>query len=131
MNLFAILGALNGFLAVALAAFGTHALVDTANAAQMVSLQKAAHYQMVHALALLAAGWMAEARPGKAARIAGWAFFFGIIFFCGAVYSIGFSGSRALAPAAPVGGTLLMVGWLTLALAAFRKKPFQKERRIE
>ncbi len=121
MNLFAALGALNGFLAVALAAFGAHALADAASVAQMASFEKANHYQMVHALALLAAGWMVEARPGKAARIAGWAFFFGIVFFCGAVYSIGLSGSRALAPAAPVGGVLFMVGWLSLAFAAFRK----------
>ena len=122
MNLFAGVGAINGFLAVALAAIGTHALADTASAAQMASFQKATYYQMTHALALIGAGWVASAKPSKAASIAGWAFIVGITLFCGAVYSIGLTGSQILAPAAPVGGTLLMIGWLALAVAAFKRK---------
>jgi len=121
VNLFAGLGALNGFLAVALAAFGTHALADGATAAQMATFHKATYYQMVHGLALIGAGWLSTAKPGKLAQLAGWAFFLGIVLFCGSVYSIGLTGSRAVAPAAPVGGTLLMIGWLAMAIAAFRR----------
>ena len=120
MNLFAGVGAINGFFAVAMAAFGAHALADSVSATQMASFQKATYYQMVHALALLAAGWITVSKPSKAATISGWAFAFGIVFFCSAVYCIGLTGSQVLAPAAPIGGSLLMIGWLALAAAAFK-----------
>ena len=121
MNLFAGLGALNGFFAVALAALGTHGLADGATAAQMATFHKATYYQMVHGLALIGVGWLSTAKPGKWAQLAGWAFLLGIGLFCGSVYSIGFTGARTFAPAAPIGGTLLMVGWLAMAVAAFKR----------
>lgn len=121
MNLFAGLGALNGFFAVALAALGTHALADGATAAQMATFHKATYYQMVHGLALIGAGWLTTVKPGRLPQVSGWAFFLGILLFCGSVYSIGLTGSRALESAAPVGGTLLMIGWLTMAVAAFKR----------
>jgi uncharacterized membrane protein YgdD (TMEM256/DUF423 family) len=48
------------------------------------------------------------------------AFLAGIILFCGAVWVTTLSGLR-LGPIAPLGGTLLMLGWGLLALAALKR----------
>ncbi len=41
----------------------------------------------------------------------------GLVLFCGAVYALALGGVR-LGMVAPVGGTLLMVGWALLGLSA-------------
>ena len=55
-----------------------------------------------------------------AARLAHWAgaaFVVGLVLFCGAVYALALGGLR-LPMLAPVGGSLLMLGWLLLAASA-------------
>ena len=69
-----------------------------------------------HALALLACGlWVP--RGGRLADCAAAAFAAGIVLFCGGVYAVGLLGVR-LPMMAPMGGTLLMVGWLLLGVSA-------------
>ncbi len=58
-------------------------------------------------------------RGGALADWAGAAFTLGLLAFCGAVYALALGGVR-IGPLAPVGGTLLMLGWLLLALSALR-----------
>ena len=65
---------------------------------------------------LIAVGLWAP-RGGRLADAAGMAFTLGIALFCGAVYAIGLFGAH-LGIMAPVGGTLLMVGWLLLGISA-------------
>ena len=68
-------GAVWGFLAVAMGAFGAHGLKDRlAELGQAASFQTAAHYHMYCALALLAVGSLIlSGRSGIAATVAGWA----------------------------------------------------------
>jgi uncharacterized membrane protein YgdD (TMEM256/DUF423 family) len=84
-------------------------------------LRNALQMQGWHALALLFAGLWA-ARGGIAAHLAGAAFVAGVLLFCGAVYLLALFGIRAPA-VAPIGGTLLMLGWLLLAISAWRRQP--------
>ena len=81
---------------------------------QMV--RSAIEMQGWHALALLACGLWAP-RGGRLADWAGAAFAAGIVLFCGAVYVLGLAGMH-LGIIAPMGGTLLMVGWLLFGLSA-------------
>jgi uncharacterized membrane protein YgdD (TMEM256/DUF423 family) len=79
-------------------------------------------YQMWHALALLGVAWLAERAESAGripwfARLAGAAFVVGIALFSGTLYVFGVSGAVWLSGAAPVGGTLLMAGWILLALS--------------
>jgi uncharacterized membrane protein YgdD (TMEM256/DUF423 family) len=69
-----------------------------------------------HALALLACGLWAD-RGGRLADWAGAAFAAGLVVFCGAVYALALGGMR-LPMVAPIGGTLLMLGWALLAASA-------------
>ena len=105
------IAALSGFLAVALGAFGAHALrptlilLNTADTWGTASL-----YHLVHSVALLC---IALARP--TARLGFWLMLGGIVLFSGSLYVFALTGMKSVAPIAPVGGTFLLAGWLVLA----------------
>ncbi|HET6196197.1 MAG TPA: DUF423 domain-containing protein [Acetobacteraceae bacterium] len=106
------LGALAGLTAVAMAALAAHGLDQAA----LAMARSALEMQGWHALALLACGLWAP-RGGRLADCAGAAFVLGIVLFCGAIYALALWGVRVpVVP--PVGGTLLMLGWLLLGLSA-------------
>ncbi|GAC1347249.1 MAG: hypothetical protein NVSMB18_31710 [Acetobacteraceae bacterium] len=107
------LGAFVGLLAVIAAAGAAHGAVDAARA-------RASAAQMLgwHALALIACGlWGAQG--GQLTHWAGGLFALGLTLFCGAVYSP-ILGGPSLGMTAPVGGGLLMLGWLALGVSALR-----------
>ena len=110
-------GSLAGGTAVGLSALRAHALrLDDASLAM---LDSALTMQGWHALALLAAGLIAR-RAGLLAHLAATCFVAGIVLFCGSVYALAFAGLR-VGPTAPIGGTLLMLGWLLLAASALTR----------
>lgn len=114
-------GALNGLLAVAAGAFGAHGLEGAVPPADLAAFRTAFNYHMYHALALLAVAWQAEKSTGaRPICVAGWCFLTGIILFCGSLYVLGVTGSRALVLLAPLGGVLFMAGWGALAWFALR-----------
>lgn len=112
-------GAILGALAVAAGAFGAHALRDRLDARALGWFETAAHYQIVHALALVAVGLLAgSGRAGVATNAAGWSFLVGTLIFAGTLDGLALGGPRWLGAITPIGGTLLIVGWLALAGAA-------------
>jgi len=112
-------GALAGLGAVAMAAVAAHALPERLDAAAMQIMRSALQMQGWHALALLFTGLWAP-RGGIAAHLAGAAFVAGLLLFCGAVYALALFGLHSAA-VAPIGGTLLMLGWLLLGCSVFRR----------
>jgi len=118
-RLWLFLGALSGLIAVALSAWAAHGAPAALEAAPRRAIDSALAMQGWHALALLAAGLMAE-RGRRLAHAAGAAFALGILLFCGAVWW-GAMGGVALGPVAPAGGMLLMAGWLLLGLSALAR----------
>jgi uncharacterized membrane protein YgdD (TMEM256/DUF423 family) len=109
------LGALAGLTAVAMAAVAAHGL-GRLDAGALAMVRSAIEMQVWHALALLACGlWVP--RGGRLADWAGAAFALGIVLFCGGVYALALFDVR-VAMVAPVGGTLLMLGWLLLGVSA-------------
>jgi uncharacterized membrane protein YgdD (TMEM256/DUF423 family) len=109
------LGALAGFTAVAMAALAAHGLEDLPPPALQM-LRNAMQMQGWHALALLACGLWAP-RGGRLADAAGAAFAAGTVLFCGAIYALVLM-QLHLAMVAPIGGTLLLLGWLLLGVSA-------------
>ena len=110
MNLVAILAALSGALAVAAGAFGAHAAHG--DAAEW--LKTGGHYQLVHAVAALVA-WRLDAR-GPA-----WCFVAGGALFAGTLYLMALGLPRWLGAITPIGGALLIGGWLWLAWVVARR----------
>ena len=110
------IGALAGLGAVAMAAAAAHALTAL-SPQQLRAVDAAVQMQGWHALALVACGLLAMQRPGRVVHAAGAAFALGMLLFCGAVYASALAGI-ATGPMAPIGGTLLMLGWVLLGAAA-------------
>jgi uncharacterized membrane protein YgdD (TMEM256/DUF423 family) len=113
------LGALAGLLAVALAAMAAHGL-EAIGPARLAMLRNANEMQGWHALALLFCGLWAP-RGGRLADAAGVAFTLGLLLFCAAVDTLALSG-ESLGMLAPIGGTLLMLGWAFLLASACRAR---------
>jgi len=130
------IGAISGFLAVALGAFGAHGLRDhfkvnendpyevkVRNERMMENFETGARYQMYHALALVAVAVVSVVgKSGKSVCVAGWAFVLGTILFSGSLYVLVLTGQRWLGAITPFGGGAFLVGWAALALAASRPK---------
>lgn len=114
------LGALVAFLAVALGAFGAHALKDRLAPDMTAIWQTAVQYHGWHALALLAAGLVLLQRPDATAiAIAGWLFLAGVVLFSGSLYALALTGVRGFGAVTPVGGVALLAGWAAFAWGAW------------
>lgn len=118
-----VAGAVFGALSVAFGAFGAHALRARLDAGALATFETGARYQMHHALALLAVGWLAAGQPSRATNTAGVAFVVGTILFSGSLYLMTLLGVRALGAITPLGGVAFLVGWIALAVAAARQVP--------
>lgn len=118
MRIWLALAALNGFVAVAFGAAGSHILSGQLDAADLERVRLAADYQLFHAIALLGVAAMAERRGKLRLFMAGLCFALGIAGFSGGLYARALGGV-GLGPIVPIGGTLLLLGWVWLFAAAF------------
>jgi uncharacterized membrane protein YgdD (TMEM256/DUF423 family) len=123
-------GAIWGFLAVAMGAFGAHGLQERFDTlgkyAENLTSQRlseifhsGAQYHMFCALALLAVGILAQTGRGSAAlETAGWSLLSGSLLFSGSLYALATTGIKWLGAITPIGGLGMLIGWLALAVAA-------------
>lgn len=101
--------------AVALGAFGAHALESTLGANRMDTFETAVRYHMWHALGLMALAF--SPRPVRIARIS---LLIGVVLFSGSLYALVFTNAPMWGAVAPVGGTALIAGWLLAGWAHLR-----------
>lgn len=114
MKLFLLLGIINGFLAVALGAFGAHGLEGKLSEKSLGIWDKAVNYQMFHTMALLITGLLLAKIQSGGMLWAGWMFFIGIVLFSGSLYLYSTTGVKTLAMITPFGGVAFLVGWVLL-----------------
>ncbi len=109
-NLFLFrVGAALCFLAVALGAFGAHALRETLDAHRAHAIwNTAVLYHFLHGLALL----VLSLYPGH--RLVGALFVAGIALFSGSLYVLALTQATWLGPITPVGGLCFLAGWACL-----------------
>ena len=95
-----------------------------ADVATATLLQTGAIYGMIHAAALLAIIGLAQGREPRrgAAAFAGWCFAAGIVLFSGAQFLHAATGVRQFGWAVPFGGTAFILGWLSVAILACRRR---------
>ncbi len=105
----AILAALSGAIAVAAGAFGAHGATGVAQE----WLKTGGQYQLIHAVAALVAIRMEARGPG-------WLFVVGAAIFAGTLYLMALGAPRWFGAITPIGGVLLIGGWLWLAWIAMR-----------
>lgn len=107
----AVLAALSAAMAVAAAAFGAHA-ASTPKAASW--LETGGHYQLTHALAvLLLVRWPGFAKP--ALMLLG-----GSVLFALTLYLMAVGAPRWFGAITPIGGVLMIGGWLWAARSLAR-----------
>jgi len=125
LTTFVRLGAIYGFLGVALGAFGAHALHDRISPDWLAVYQTGVQYHLIHALALLFVGLIAAHLPpaaARTARVSGTLFATGILLFSGSLYALALTGYKKLGIITPFGGICFLVGWALLAVAVSRRE---------
>jgi uncharacterized membrane protein YgdD (TMEM256/DUF423 family) len=123
-------GALLAAAGVALGAFGAHGLEKQlqllgreANLSQRVAwFETGVRYHLYHALALVAVAALARTSASGAYQVAAIAFLLGIALFSGSLYAMTFGEDswRKLGAVTPLGGLAFLVGWVCVAVAAWR-----------
>jgi uncharacterized membrane protein YgdD (TMEM256/DUF423 family) len=110
-----VVSAVSGALAVALGAFGAHALKARLAAEMLAIWHTAVLYHLLHSAVLAA---LALAGPPRPIGVPGGLFVAGVAIFSGSLYVLALTGVRWLGAITPIGGLCLIAGWLSLALLA-------------
>lgn len=115
-NVILILGGVFGGLAVVFGAFGAHALKKRFSPELQKSFETGVKYQMYHALILILCGQIFSFSQFSQDLMA-WCFIAGTILFSFSIYGLTLSSSsgkkwRFLGPVTPLGGLLLVSGWV-------------------
>ncbi|KYG90169.1 DUF423 domain-containing protein [Metasolibacillus sp. FSL H7-0170] len=119
-----ISGAIHGFLAVALGAFGAHALEDILDDYSTGIWDTAVQYQMFHAGALILIGILMSAKifgEIKQLKIAMICLNLGIVFFSGSLFILALTGIGVLGAVTPIGGVLFLTSWVLIIVATLKK----------
>lgn len=119
---FVFCGALLGFVGLAAGAFGAHILQQRLAPESLTIFEVGVRYQMYHALAILLTVLLMSVIPGYWPMMAGYFFISGTIIFSGSLYILVFSGVKAWGAVTPIGGVLLLLGWISLTLMAFAQR---------
>lgn len=98
------LAALSAALAIAAGAFGAHRFIGK----EAEWLRTGGFYQLVHAVAILALA--RSAQPGAL-----WTLIAGATIFALTLYAMALGAPRWLGAVTPIGGALMIIGWLMLA----------------
>lgn len=101
-----------GATAVALGAFGAHAIAPKVTPKDLETWKTASHYHLIHAVALLALVLSGRHEEFKVTYRLWW---IGTLIFGGTLYALVLTGVKILGAITPIGGVCLIVGWLLLA----------------
>ncbi|RED50087.1 DUF423 domain-containing protein [Seonamhaeicola aphaedonensis] len=109
-----------GALSIIFGAFGAHVLKNILSSEQQTSFETGVKYQMYHAIVLLLLGF----NPKYASIPIYWCFTLGILCFSFSIYGLVISSTKGnkmkfLGPITPLGGILLVIGWILLLIEAF------------
>jgi uncharacterized membrane protein YgdD (TMEM256/DUF423 family) len=114
-KLFLLAGSVLGMLGVGLGAFGAHAFkAMLESTGRLDTYETGIKYMFYHALALVLVGILAKDFTAKTLTYSGYSFIFGTIIFTGSLLLICFTGVKIFGAVAPIGGTLMLVGWALL-----------------
>lgn len=123
MKIFGAFGALFCFLAVMAGAVGSHGLKNyLTTMGSQSNFDLATRYMFYHGLALILTGLARDHYANSLFFLAGWLFVAGTLLFQGNLYLISLTHFRSLSFLTPIGGLLLLLGWLAFVYAALRVK---------
>lgn len=108
--------------AVSLGAFGAHGLKKIITPEMLAIYQTSVQYQFYHALGLLGVAFVAYVHNVKLVNIAGNLMFVGVLIFSGSLYLLVLLNIKWLGAITPIGGVLMVLSWLLLALSLLKKE---------
>lgn len=116
-----MIAALYGALGIIFGAFGAHALKKTFSEELLKSFETGVKYQMYHAIVLLIIGFQFSFTESLQTSVA-WCFIAGTFLFSFSIYGLCISSAkgnklRFLGPITPLGGLLLVIGWILLGIS--------------
>jgi uncharacterized membrane protein YgdD (TMEM256/DUF423 family) len=124
-KVFFAVAAIFGGLAVVLGAFGAHGLQSITQDEKILhGFGTGVQYQMYHSLALLLIACNYERDSGKWIKRAAIFFIAGVVLFSGSLYLLTYlkinesNAANIAGPITPLGGLILILGWICLFIAA-------------
>jgi uncharacterized membrane protein YgdD (TMEM256/DUF423 family) len=115
-------------LGVIIGAFAAHGLKPLLSLKEINNFETGVKYQFYHAIALIILGLLGAhfPRQERLFKLAGFCFFIGILLFSGSLYLLSTQSIfnitiPLLGPITPLGGLLLIFGWIFTALGVFKK----------
>jgi uncharacterized membrane protein YgdD (TMEM256/DUF423 family) len=107
-----------GTLSVIAGAFGAHGLRESVTPERLSAWHTASHYALMHSVALLAlTAW--GAATGRLITLPAVLWTLGVVLFSGSIFGLVLWEIRALGPVTPLGGLLLIAGWVSLIWIAW------------
>jgi uncharacterized membrane protein YgdD (TMEM256/DUF423 family) len=128
-KLFLIFASINGALAVMLGAFGAHGLKGKVSESLLAAYKTGIDYHLLHVLALIGLALLILRTVTVPVWfiITGYCWMVGTVLFSGSLYGLALGGPQWLGPVTPMGGLLLIVGWLCLTIgltqSSFTRSP--------
>lgn len=116
-----ITGAIFGILSIILGAFGAHLLKKILTEERLQSFEVGVRYQLYGAFILLIMGFNLDFSLVNA-QLAYYGITLGTLLFSGSIYLLSFKDQwkvnlRFLGPITPLGGLLIILGWISLLLS--------------
>ena len=122
-RIFLVTGSLFSCAAIVCRALSWHSLrLELTASRTMDQFNLAADYFLIHGLALVVLAHLADVRPCRSFTLGGWALLVGSLCFQGTVIAKCFVDLGPAGALTPVGGVLLMLGWLLLALGGLGRR---------
>ena len=114
-----------GMIGVLGGAFGAHALKEILSVEHLATFNTGVRYQMLHAIVLIGLFLLGTKFEMKQFKIAAQLIFWGVILFSGSIYIlvlkniIGVEALKFAGPITPIGGLLIITGWLFIVLGSY------------
>ncbi|RZO73064.1 MAG: DUF423 domain-containing protein [Halieaceae bacterium] len=119
MNRYLLIAGLLGGTGVAAGAFGAHALQASVSPERIDIWETAAQYHLIHAAVILALALHSQADENRW-RFPMMGFTAGVLLFSFSLYALVLADITQLAMITPIGGLLLILSWLLVAINAFK-----------
>ena len=123
-----IIASISGALAIILGALGAHALEAELTPGNLASYKTGSLYHIFHSIVLLVLGLTSSGLKAKSRSILVGLFVVGIVLFSGSIYLLatrhflGMEGLSVLGPVTPLGGLVLITGWIAIGVFAFKQR---------
>jgi uncharacterized membrane protein YgdD (TMEM256/DUF423 family) len=121
INYILLIGALLGLTSVGAGAYVDHVLVHAVDEKTLSMIKTALYYHQLYAVIISAIGLVhCLKNDAILLKLSAWIFVIGTVLFSFSIYLRALTGTIAWIKVTPIGGTLLMVGWVLLACFSFK-----------